>query len=108
MPVTMTWSTLGEKIPAHGQDIIWLQVTSSFDAWWFSPRELTVEYQWSELDKDGSDTGNGVWYKEGDEPLKGHRLVILADGWEMLETDLWMGIEEYKTFLEDNIPQLKE
>ena len=108
MPVTMTWNLFSEKKPTHGQSVIWLQITSSFDAWGFRPRELTVEYQWSELDEDGYDTGNGAWYEEGDEPLKGHRLVILADGWEMSETDLWMSIEEYETFLEDNIPQLKE
>ena len=107
MPVNMTWNLFSEKKPLHGQYVIWLQITSGFGAWGFKPREIVVEYKWSEVDEDGDDIGSSVCYEEGDEPLKDHRLVILADGWEISETDLWMGIEEYETFLEDNIPQLK-
>lgn len=107
MPVIMTWNTMSEKNPAHGQSIIWLQVTSAFDSYGFQPRELTVEYQWSEFDEQGYDTGVALCYEEGDKPLPGHRLVILADGWEMSETDLWMDVNDYYTFLETHIPALR-
>lgn len=107
MPVTMTWNVAAEKKPAHNQMIIWLKISSSFDSWGFDPREVTVEYQWSEVDEYG-DTGSSVCYEEGDEPLEHHRLVIIVDGWELQETDLWMDVEDYDKFLMDNIPALKE
>lgn len=106
MPVTMTWYTVAEKKPDHDQSIIWLKVTSSFDSYGFDPREITVEYQWSEVDEQG-DTGSAVCYEHGDEPLEGHRLVILADGYEMNDTDLWMDVDDYDAILLDNIPALR-
>lgn len=107
MPVTMTWNIVNEKVPAHDQNIIWLKVVSSLDSYGFDPREITVEHQWSEVDVNGYDTGSAVCYEHGDEPLEGHRLVVLADGWEMQPTDLWMDANDYYTFLESNIQALK-
>ncbi len=106
MPVTMTWNVISEKKPAHDQQIIWLQVRSSYGSYGFEPREITAEYQWIETDEQG-DTGSGVCYESGDEPLEGHRLAVLADGWEMAETDLWMDVNDYDAFLEANIPALR-
>ena len=107
MPVTMIWNIAAEKKPSHGEGIIWLKVQSSFGSWGFEPREVTAEYHWVEVGEDG-DTGNAVCYEEGDEPLEGHRLAILVDGWELQETDLWMNIDDYDKFLMENIPALRD
>ena len=48
MPVTITFHKVSEKKPEHGQSIIWLQNTSSFGYQGFNPREVDVEYQWTE------------------------------------------------------------
>lgn len=109
MPVTMVWNIAAEKKPAHGENIIWLKVQSSFGSWGFEPREITVEYQWVEVDEDG-DTGSAVCYEPGDKmPDDGfYRLAILVDGWELQETDIWMNIDDYDRFLMENIPALRD
>jgi len=107
MPVTMIWKIFAEEKPKHNQDILWLQVRSSFAAYGFDPKEITVEYQWEEVDAEGYPTGTGIIYTEGDEPPENCRMILLAEGWEMQETDLWMAVEDYDRFLIENIPQLK-
>lgn len=107
MPVTMTWNIFGFAKPKHEQSIIWLKVDSSFGAYGFDPCEVTAEYQWVEVDEDGYETGISTLYENGDTTLEGNKLVVLADGWEMEDTDLWMATEEYDAFMEANIPALK-
>ena len=48
MPVAITFHKVSEKKPEHGQSIIWLQNTTSFGYQGFNPREVDVEYQWTE------------------------------------------------------------
>ncbi len=107
MPVTMTWKRFKEEKPKHEQDVIWLRVRSDSGYYGYEPTEVTVEYQWEELDGLGEYTGCSTCYTEGDKQEANERLLILAAGWEMLDTDLWMCIEDYNTFLEENIQQLK-
>ena len=85
----------------HGQSIIWLQNTSSFGYQGFNPREVDVEYQWTEYFlADKVATGNAICYNCGDEtpePENGvfYEISILADGWELEPNDLWIDVEEY-------------
>lgn len=103
MPVTLTFYTMSEKTPEHGQAIIYLRKGYSFDMPYFEPQECEVEYQWLEVDEEGDQTGNAVIYTPGDEPLEGHTLTILFDGWEAEKGDYyWIPIEEYyKAFGEE-------
>lgn len=107
MSVTMTWKVFGEEKPKHEQDIIWLRVRGDYGFFGFEPREVTVEYQWEEIDDEGYLTGVGIIYTEGDNPPENCQLLVLAEGFEIQETDLWMAVEEYDRFLIENIPQLK-
>ena len=107
MPIAMTWKLFKEEKPKHEQVIIWLKIRSGGGCYGYEPSEVTVEYQWEELDAFGECTGCSTCYTEGDKQEANERLIILAEGWEMVDTDLWMCVEDYETFLEDNIPQLK-
>jgi len=104
MSVTITFHTVAEKVPNHGQEIIWLRKTSSFGYDGFEPQQVEVEYQLTELDEDGEDSGNAwSWcteytYKYGeiltndDVP---QRVDMLFDCWHAQPTDLWIDLEEY-------------
>lgn len=101
MPVTITFHKVSEKKPEHGQSIIWLQNTSSFGYQGFNPREVDVEYQWTEYFlADKVATGNAICYNHGDEtpePENGvfYEISILAGSWELEPNDLWIDVEEY-------------
>ncbi len=60
MPITISFHKLSEKKPKHQEDIIWLQQTSSFGYTGFDPRNIQAEYQWTEFDDDGNDTGSAI------------------------------------------------
>lgn len=104
MPVTITFHKVSEKKPEHGQSIIWLQNTSSFGYQGFNPRDVDVEYQWTEYfladNNNKVATGNAICYNHGDEtpePENGvfYEISILAGEWELGPTDLWIDVEEY-------------
>ena len=101
MPVTITFHKVSEKKPEHGQSIIWLQNTSSFGYQGFNPREVVVEYQWTEYFlADKVATGNSICYNYGDEtpePENGvfYEISILVGSWELEPNDLWIDVEEY-------------
>lgn len=110
MPVNLTFNTVTEKKPEHGQTIIWLQTTSSFDYAGFNPREVEVEYQYTEyqISHDGHKiaTGNAIVYDKTESPPENegnivYEISILVDGWEMKDEDLWMNVEEYWNAFQD-------
>jgi hypothetical protein len=109
MPVTITFHKVSEKKPEHGQSIIWLQNTSSFGYQGFNPREVDVEYQWTEYFlADKVSTGTAICYNHGDEtpePENGmfYEISIIAGDQELEPNDLWIDVEEYwKCFDTDN------
>jgi hypothetical protein len=107
MPVIMTWKLFKEEKPKHEQVILFLKVRSGYGYYGDKPLEVAVEYQWEELDEFGEYTGCSACYTEGDKQEIGEHLVILVDGWKISDTDLWMSLEDYSTFLKNNSHQLK-
>lgn len=99
MPVTLKFYKLSEKKPKHLEDIIWLEGCGSFGSFGFNPREIKVEYSWTELDEAGFDSGNSYCYDE--KYLKDFnndalfRLDILFDGNVGDDDTLWCSVEEY-------------
>lgn len=57
MSVSITFYRVSEKMPEHGQDVIWLQPTSSFGYDGYVPRQIQIEYQWTLLDEGGDYSG---------------------------------------------------
>lgn len=110
MSVTITFHTVAEKVPTHGQEIIHLRKTSSFGFDGFEPQQITVEYQLTILD-DGEDSGSAVCWDpafthkygdvftlpcddgSGDEIT--YRVDILLDCYHAQPDDLWIDQEEY-------------
>lgn len=90
MSVTITFYTVAEKRPEHGQEIIWLRKTSSFGYDGFYPRHIVVEYSWD----DGEGCSCGYSPEDGD-TLEGFNLRVLFDGEYAEESDLWLDVEEY-------------
>ena len=95
MPVTIRFYKVSEKKPKHGEDIIWLRHAGSFGYYGYDPRQITVEYQWDILE-DGEYNGTSCCYESQDDfkPDEAN-LVILFDGQQATEDDLWIGVEEY-------------
>lgn len=112
MSVTITFYSTKEKIPDHGQEIIYLRKVSSFDQYGFEPTTQTVAYTWISLDEEGLWDGNAAGYDPETEgifiigdivefPDGGGvrwKLVLEVDGYVFdVATDnfLWMDLEEY-------------
>lgn len=97
MAITFTFYRVSERKPKHGESIIWLKESSSFGDRGFSPKEITVEYVWEEVDKAGALTGNGSCYSEDDNPADfvNHRIMILFDHTYAQDNDLWCPIDEF-------------
>lgn len=98
MPAVFTFYKVSEKVPEHNQDIIWLSQVTSFDYYYYNPREITVEYHWAEYDEEGYCTGTFVSYNgepEEDMAKIGYRLEFQFDGQPSEPDYLWMPIEDY-------------
>ena len=95
MPVTLTYYTVKERTPKANADIIWLEPISSFDLEGLMPREISVEYEWVLLDKDGNDVGDSEVYDATDKQPQNSKLRILFNGYEALDTFLWCPVDEY-------------
>lgn len=103
--ITIKFHRISEKVPTPGQDIIFLQKTSSFGFDGFEPMQIKAEYQLTELDEDMEDCGSAVcWNKEdkgrkhGDIFTVGectYRVDILLDAYHAQPDDLWIDVEEY-------------
>ena len=95
MPVTIKFYNVSEKKPKHGEDIIWLRRQGSFGYYGYDPRQITVEYQWDILE-DGEYNGTSCCYEsESDFTSDEATLVILFDGQQVDEDDLWISVEDY-------------
>jgi hypothetical protein len=72
-----------EKMPDHGDEIVFLTKINSFDIEFFDVRSGKVEFTWSEVDLDGTHRGNSICYEGPDEELENdwnYRLdVIVVD-----------------------------
>ena len=94
MTKTLTFYTIAERTPKHDEIIVWLREVGDSFAEGYTLTDCEVEYQWTEVDEDGEDTGSGVVYN-GEGSLKNHKLSILFDGYEVEDDWLWMPAEEY-------------
>mgnify|MGYP003345377661 CR=1 FL=1 len=97
MPVTITFNKTSEKKPENQESIIWLRTTSSFGYQGFEPREVDVEYQWTELDEDGYETGNSYTFESNEDFSNNEkmRLDLLFDGYIAAPNDLWVSQEDF-------------
>ena len=82
--ITFNFYTPKEKLPNHGDEIIFLRKDVSFDTEFFDVRVGIVEYECAELDENGVDTGTSICY-EGNEHLVNDpdvelRILIDAGG----------------------------
>ena len=104
MAIQITFYRISEKKPKHNDEIIWLKPTGSFGYYGFEPREITVEYSWTEVDEKGSETGNQCCYSEEDgEELEGHKLEIIFSGYTADDNDLWCSIDDYWACFDNEI-----
>lgn len=105
MPYTLTFNTFLEKKPEHGENIVLLSKSGSFDFYGYEMTPAQVEYCWFEYQYDIA-TGNQCCYDPDDaddlefEDGVEWRLHIIADGYivdqEGTEKNfLWMNEEEY-------------
>lgn len=106
MPYTLTFNTFIEKKPEHGENIVFLRKTGSFDLYGYELTPESVEYSWYEYDiEDDYSTGDCIGYDGCDIPPESEgntywRLHITVNGYivddEDTETDyLWMNEEDY-------------
>ena len=82
MPFTLTFHSLVEKTPQHGEQILYFSTgLDSFDAQQGNLRDATVEYYWDEYDENGDATGNSCTYDpEDSEVLVNWRLCFSLGG----------------------------
>lgn len=108
MAIQFTFYRVSEKKPKHNEEIIWLKSTSVFAYYGFEPKEVTVEYCWSEVDETGTPTGNQCCYSEEDgEDLEEHILQIMFGGYFAEDNWLWCSVDEYWDAFDNEIT-LKE
>ena len=102
--ITLNFYSAKEKMPAVGQDIIYMKHGGSFASEWFEPRQCSVEAHWLELE-DGEGTGSSIRYdvddptpptpsEEGGVSIT-YELMLTADGYEIDDNFLWTPLEEY-------------
>lgn len=112
MPVTITFYSIKEKQPHHGEDIIWLSKTSSYGYDGFEPRDIQAEYSWECVDKHGCSNGTSACFDPDTESgyklgeivkIQGNlwKLQVLFDGWVADGNDLWIGVEDYWKYFEE-------
>lgn len=100
MSVSLTFHTLSERKPEHGQSIVYFRRRMDYDFVTFEPKETTVEYSWFEYE-DGDFTGCQICYEpeEANNPeiLATCKLEILLAGGECMDDKLhfWMSAEEW-------------
>jgi hypothetical protein len=108
MSVTIKFYTVTERVPKHGEDIIYLRPTTSFDSEGFDPNECSVEYVWIGFDPEyGEPTGNDICYGVAVDGVKNvgdciisdegdvYQLKLQFDGYSPSNDWLWSPIEEY-------------
>lgn len=109
MPYNLTFHTFIEKRPEHGQRIIFLRKTSSFEFYGFEPKETDAEYCWFQYYRSDGEvvhSGNQCCYEPGcNEPPESDEdswweLHIMADGYIVDEARfehdyLWIDEDEY-------------
>ncbi len=92
--LTLVFRTVAEKVPRHGQQIIYLaKGNGCFGYSSFEPKECDVEYSWVEISKDGYETGNSICW--GGRPLGNYKLCIAFDGIEAEPDQLWMDFDTF-------------
>ncbi len=75
MSVNICFHTIKEKRPKHHQKIIWLSQVNSFQLTGFDPREINVEYQWTELNENDEETGNSYCFDKNDLSINETMLI---------------------------------
>lgn len=112
--ITFTFYDLEDRIPSHGEEIIYLRRVNHFDLWGFEPRETTVGYCWFAYDGQGYSTGDQSVYdpetesnfRVGDciqdetEPHVYWKLEVMFDEYcvtfdDVKQNFLWVPVEEY-------------
>lgn len=64
--ITFDFYTPTEKIPKHGDEVVFISKHDSFAIEYFDTRIGTIEYVWEELDENGEYTGNSLCYDADD------------------------------------------
>lgn len=86
--LSLKWNASKEKLPEHGQNIIFLKKYPDFGFEGYGISEATVEYM--TCDEDFTFCG----YEEGYELKYNERLLINIDGKDALEENIWWIDEE--------------
>ena len=94
MPVNFEFHRMSEKKPKNGEDIIFLASNSIYDFQGYEVVQATVEYTWIVLDDENNDTGQQICYTEGEFAI-GCKLVIIVNGFETCDDNLWMYPEDF-------------
>lgn len=102
MSVDIHFYTIAERRPKHQEKIIWLSEVNSFHLTGFDPREIEVEYQWTEIDDEGYETGGAISYN-GYDLIGNFRLDIMFDGYIVQDKTLWCPVKEYWKSFENHL-----
>lgn len=94
--ITLNFYTIAERRPKHGQQLVYLRRSRSFDFVVFQPVEAEAEYCWFGYDEDGDFNGSQILYEEGAEAPPGYRLEIMF-GHETVDEEnyWWCPMDEY-------------
>ena len=112
--ITFTFYDLEDRIPSHGEEIIYLRRLTCFDMWGFEPHETTAEYCWFAYDRQGLSTGDQSVYdpetesnfrvedcvQDETEPHVYWKLEVMFDEYcvtvdGVKQNFLWVPVEEY-------------
>lgn len=106
--------TVKERPPANEELILLLDIETAFDMGSVQPEWVKIEYSWAIVDKDGQDTGSQCLYEGPDdvkqfvpnEPGEQLKLVMLAEGYELLETARYaLEADVYALFPDEFLPK---
>lgn len=84
--ITFDFYTPTEKIPKHGDEILFIRKITHFGNDYFELSHGNIEFSWEELDENGEYTDNSTCYANGEENnnLKDSHLklcVLVSGGW---------------------------
>ena len=95
MPFTLTFHSLVEKTPQHGEQILYFSTgLDSFDAQQGNLRDATVEYYWDEYDEDGDATGNACTYDPENAEIPDNCRLCFSLGGDFLDEGFVIDDEE--------------
>jgi hypothetical protein len=87
--LTLNFYSFKEKMPKHGEEILYLAQTSSFGYESYDLQYVTAEYMWDDEEE------TCITYTEGETAPEGFALVLTLDGYQPDKNEFWITDAEY-------------